>query len=254
MTTKLFIVVLAMFCCTPVIVLAVDIDSDSDGLSDIQEAKYFTDPNNPDTDGDGFLDGDEVKNDYSPHIGGMKKMHEFDYDKDGLNDWLERWFGSSIGKADTDGDGYNDFDEVMSGHSPVDISTPSKFSRSITIDRTSQRLYYLVDKVRILNLPVSTGMPNTPTPKGDFTVLSKVYSKHYKGAGFDYPNTLWNIEFKKGMFMHTAYWHNDFGIRTRSHGCVNMRVADAELLYKYVNVGFPVSIIGETPKRYYVGT
>lgn len=34
-------------------------DTDGDGLSDFQEIfKYFTDPNNPDSDGDGILDGD----------------------------------------------------------------------------------------------------------------------------------------------------------------------------------------------------
>ncbi len=35
-------------------------DSDNDGLSDLRERSLFTDPNNPDTDGDGFLDGVEV--------------------------------------------------------------------------------------------------------------------------------------------------------------------------------------------------
>ena len=31
------------------------------------ETKYKTNPNNPDTDGDGYLDGDEVKNGYDPN-------------------------------------------------------------------------------------------------------------------------------------------------------------------------------------------
>ena len=37
-------------------------DDDSDGLTNAQEcgADTPTDPNNPDTDGDGILDGDEV--------------------------------------------------------------------------------------------------------------------------------------------------------------------------------------------------
>jgi outer membrane protein OmpA-like peptidoglycan-associated protein len=35
-------------------------DSDGDGLSDVDEAKYKTDANNPDTDNDGLLDGKEV--------------------------------------------------------------------------------------------------------------------------------------------------------------------------------------------------
>ncbi len=42
-------------------------DTDSDGLFDDKEAEYNCDINNPDTDGDGFLDGDEVKNGYNPN-------------------------------------------------------------------------------------------------------------------------------------------------------------------------------------------
>jgi len=41
-------------------------DSDNDGLSDKEEEFYGTDKNNPDTDGDGYKDGDEVKNGYNP--------------------------------------------------------------------------------------------------------------------------------------------------------------------------------------------
>jgi hypothetical protein len=42
-------------------------DSDSDGLSDWEEENiYFTDLNNPDTDGDGYLDGIEVQGGYNP--------------------------------------------------------------------------------------------------------------------------------------------------------------------------------------------
>src|SRR5262249_53016330 len=36
------------------------VDSDSDGLTDLQEVWVGTDPNNPDTDGDGLTDGDEL--------------------------------------------------------------------------------------------------------------------------------------------------------------------------------------------------
>ena len=41
-------------------------DSDNDGLSDDVEAIYGTDPNNPDTDGDSWPDGEEVQNGYNP--------------------------------------------------------------------------------------------------------------------------------------------------------------------------------------------
>lgn len=42
------------------------IDSDKDGLTDLVEKFYGTDPYNPDTDGDGYLDGEEVKNHFNP--------------------------------------------------------------------------------------------------------------------------------------------------------------------------------------------
>lgn len=43
------------------------LDSDNDGLNDFEEEMvYFTDLNNPDTDSDGFSDGDEVRNGYNP--------------------------------------------------------------------------------------------------------------------------------------------------------------------------------------------
>lgn len=47
-------------------------DSDSDGLPDKLEEAIGTDPNKADTDGDGFLDGDEVKNGYNPN--GVNKL------------------------------------------------------------------------------------------------------------------------------------------------------------------------------------
>ena len=42
------------------------IDTDSDGLTDIEEGLYGTSTRNPDTDGDTFLDGNEVFHRYSP--------------------------------------------------------------------------------------------------------------------------------------------------------------------------------------------
>lgn len=43
-------------------------DSDFDGLTDREERTYGTDPTNPDTDGDTFLDGEEISAGYNPLI------------------------------------------------------------------------------------------------------------------------------------------------------------------------------------------
>jgi len=58
-----------------------DIDSDGDGLSDIMEVKFKTDPHNPDTDNDGYPDGLEVKNGYDPnHVSGAKLLKRIEVD------------------------------------------------------------------------------------------------------------------------------------------------------------------------------
>jgi len=51
------------------------VDSDDDGLTDREEVKiYKTDPLNPDTDGDTYLDGEEARGGYNPN--GSGKLFE----------------------------------------------------------------------------------------------------------------------------------------------------------------------------------
>ncbi|MFA6466722.1 MAG: EB domain-containing protein [Patescibacteria group bacterium] len=56
-----------------------DVDSDQDGLSDLAESLYGTQIDNSDSDGDGYLDGQEVDNGYNP-------MGEGSLDKEKLID------------------------------------------------------------------------------------------------------------------------------------------------------------------------
>lgn len=227
-------------------------DTDGDGLSDDLELRYGTSSNAFDTDGDTFSDFEEIQNGFSPLVKGEKLLEPIDTDSDKLLDWQEYLFGTNVENADTDGDGFTDFDEVMGGYLPTEVATSTRTARKIIVDRTKQQLHYLVNNIRIVSMPVSTGNPVTPTPKGEFTIQRMVPVMRYVGAGYDFKGVQWNMQFKKHYYLHTAYWHNDFGKRTRSHGCVNMRQADAGLLYKYVSIGMPVSIIGETPKHFYV--
>ena len=91
-------------------------DTDGDGLIDGAEVKiYGTDPRNPDTDADALIDGDEVEGVQVP--GATKKYTSSplspDTDGDGLSDGEEvRTQGSDPRSADTDNDGARDGDEV----------------------------------------------------------------------------------------------------------------------------------------------
>lgn len=81
-------------------------DLDGDGLSALEESDAGTDPNNPDTDGDGLSDGEEVK------ITSTRPLNT-DSDDDGLSDSEEiDARGTDPNNPDTDGDGLTDGQEV----------------------------------------------------------------------------------------------------------------------------------------------
>ncbi len=90
------------------------IDSDGDGLSDIDEVIRVTNINIPDTDGDGLTDGEEA-NTY-----GTEPVKR-DTDKDGINDGDEiNTHGTNPLKADTDDDSFSDSEEIEAGTDPLD--------------------------------------------------------------------------------------------------------------------------------------
>lgn len=253
---KVYIVILCVCFLVPFAVSASTIDSDGDKLSDVLEQKYYTDPNNPDTDGDGYSDYIEIYHGYSPWDKEPKRLSQMDSDGDGLSDGIEAKLQTDIRSSDSDGDGYSDYEELMSGYSPFSSDSKAMFGRKIVVDKTVQQLFIEVDGgVRIAQFPVSTGNPWTPTPNGSFDILKKQDVKRYVGIDYDLPNTKWNMLFKSGgYYLHGAYWHNNFGISTNSHGCINMRTEDAEVIYKYFGVGDTLEVVGITPSKRKVGT
>ena len=94
-----------------------ELDTDSDTLSDYIEVLYLTDLNNDDTDGDGLPDGVEVYRTYTDPLrvdtdnNGINDGDE-DYDKDKLTNIEEKNNGADYDNVDTDFDNLTDYDEV----------------------------------------------------------------------------------------------------------------------------------------------
>ncbi len=223
------------------------IDSDNDGLlDDMERTLYHSDPNVVDTDGDGYPDGVEIKSGYSPINNKKIPLKLLDTDKDGLNDDWEIKLKSDLTNPDTDGDGIKDGKEVMDGFSPTSADkTPVE--KKIEVNVKNFTLKYYNGGVLLDSILVSTGARGYPTPRGTFAVLKKKPVVHYGGPGYGYdlPNTKWNLLFtvqKYGFFIHGAYWHNLFGKKNVSHGCVNVAYKDMERLYNWAQVGTPVHI------------
>ncbi len=93
------------------------LDLDNDGLADLDEIDYNTDPNNDDTDGDGIVDGTEV------YTSGTDPLND-DTDYDGIVDGTEVYTsGTDPLNWDSDGNGVSDgFDDL----GVVSIFTVSK--------------------------------------------------------------------------------------------------------------------------------
>ncbi len=84
---------------------ASDDDPDHDGLSNIQEALWNTDPYDPDTDSDGFKDGEEVASGHDPRVPGPNDLIE----NGNLTDQLASLTvdGLAAGDLKTDSENYN---------------------------------------------------------------------------------------------------------------------------------------------------
>ncbi len=249
--TKYFgIIVGVLVLASAPVVHAAEIDTDSDGLYDVDEVSlYHTDPNYHDTDADGFPDGSEIVHGYSPLVKDRVKLSDIDTDKDGLSDFLEIQLRTDLTSKDTDGDEYTDGAEVENGFNPLKGGRDRSMPRRAEVDLTTQQATYYLNDVKVGSMAISSGKLSTPTPVGEFSILRKVPVVHYRGADYDLPNTKWNLEFKKSYYLHGAYWHNQFGIRPMSHGCVNIAYKDVEKLYKFMDVGDKVKISGKTPTK-----
>ena len=221
--------------------LATDIDSDSDGLTDEREINYYyTDPYNPDTDGDGYDDNLELVNGYSPHVGFNERLINVDQDNDGLNDGYELALKTDLKNPDSDGDGYSDGEEFLNEYDP---RTPErvKLEKRIEVSLAQQRLVYFLGPVRLDEYVVSTGKASTPTPTGEYTIEKKQENAWSQMAGLWMP---WWMSFNGIYAIHelpewpdgTKEGANHLGIPV-SHGCIRLGIGPAKTLYDWTPVG-----------------
>ena len=129
MKTSLILVMLAIFLLCGAVAASAQ-DTDLDGLDDLIEASLGTDPNDPDTDDDGLLDGDEDVDADGVLDGDETDALDADTDDDGLSDGDEIAWGTNPLDPDSDGDGLSDGLEVgMSAPVPAGNRGSAKRSR-----------------------------------------------------------------------------------------------------------------------------
>jgi lipoprotein-anchoring transpeptidase ErfK/SrfK len=138
------------------------------------------------------------------------------------------------------------------------LGVQSNDYKRIYVDLTNQRLYAFEGNNIIMNVPVSTGKWNR-TPTGTFRIwIWLKYTRMTGGSGADYynlPNVPYTMYFyndsiskASGYSLHGTYWHNNFG-HPMSHGCVNMKIEDAQKLFYWTNPGTLITVYGTTPNN-----
>ena len=115
----------------------------------------------------------------------------------------------------------------------------------VEVDISKQNLYLYVDDELYLTADVVTGRKNKyDTRLGCNPIYAKQTDRYLKGDDYNVHVDFW-LPFDKGQGLHDASWRKTFDdddYLNGSHGCVNMKYADAKTVYENVSVGTKVLV------------
>ncbi len=132
-----------------------DKDSDSDGLKDWEEALWHTDPHNPDTDGDGTSDGDEVKQGRNPLVAGP-------HDKVTIDTTIKisgTDANTNIAETETDTmarDLFTQYMELKKAGTPIDEKTQTILITNLLQNKSLQNTHKTYTSSDIKNITTNT--------------------------------------------------------------------------------------------------
>jgi len=130
-------------------------------------------------------------------------------------------------------------------------TTPDDRSRVVLVSLVDRKLAVVEDGVVIATFQVAVGTDVTPSPTGEFKVVSRVQNPTYYHPGNVIPagknnplGTRWLGLSEKGYGIHGTNAPRSIG-RAASHGCIRLRNQDMEQLFTLVRLGDTVKIRGE---------
>ena len=114
-------------------------------------------------------------------------------------------------------------------------------TRWVDVDLSEQRLRAYEDGEVVRTTLVSTGLPRTPTVRGQFRIWIKLRYDDMEGPDYYLEDVPYVMYFYQGYGLHGTFWHSNFG-QQMSHGCVNLPTSEAEWVFNFVDVGTLVNV------------
>ena len=123
--------------------------------------------------------------------------------------------------------------------------------RWIDIDLAAQTTTAMIGDAALYSAFVTTGKDGWNTPPGSFRILYRVENETMTSAAigaeefYVLENVLYTQYFTdRGHALHLNYWRDNwyFGNVRSSHGCVGMRLGDAEFFWRFATYGTRVEI------------
>jgi len=159
----------------------------------------------------------------------------------------EAWVSDGVVKAART-DGVVEVEEVPERvpSSPTVIPTAAPASaieekRWIDVSLSEQRLRAYEDGQVVRSTLVSTGLPRTPTVKGQYRIWIKLRYDDMEGPDYYLEDVPYVMYFYQGYGLHGTFWHSNFG-HQMSHGCVNLPTDEAGWIFNFVDVGTLVNV------------
>jgi len=157
--------------------------------------------------------------------------------KDDLGEW---WYQLQEGLTWNAGGPYVPA-RAMRYLSPVDLApvSPRRQDKWIEINLQEQSLICFEDDIPVFKTRVASGVWDTATPRGEFTVLYKRHTQRMIGDDYDLAGVAFPVYItQSGVAIHGTYWHNDYG-RPHSHGCLNVTSDAARWVFRWVDPTIP---------------
>jgi lipoprotein-anchoring transpeptidase ErfK/SrfK len=138
----------------------------------------------------------------------------------------------------------------------------------VRVSLSKQNVYVMEGDHCLMAAAISVGLPNKPTPHGNFTIYAKQEHKRSGEYGFSvqgntvvattaghagghyvgYPMGYW-CEFAPGYGFHQGFVHPV----PRTHGCIRLKGEAAAKFFALVRIGTPVNIATTQPEDAAIG-